>query len=207
MVDASFFTLGGDSLVATRVVRGLYAVHHGVLDSRNLGGSAGTLGGAWSVNHLLRSSTLGGYVDFLSSAIESQTDQRAGEGCETAHGWRAKEESAHSHRSDADEIDPGAENPLYGNLILSITLGHFTVAGALLDLGVDPNSQQSRGRMGKVTDRKQQRSLFKSNPLHLACSRGNPRLVKKLLSRGQFPLDCIISFFLQLFSLVADRKN
>merc|ERR1712194_314341 len=40
------------------------------------------------------------------------------------------------------------------------------------------------GRLGKIKDRKQQRSLFKSNPLHLACSRGDPSLVRTLLSKG-----------------------
>lgn len=64
-------------------------------------------------------------------------------------------------------------------------LGYTTIASSLLDVGVDPNSQSNPARLGKVTDRKQQRSLFKSNPLHLACLRGNPFLVKKLLQKGE----------------------
>ena len=40
---ADFAALGGDSLSALRVVRGLYALHHGVHNSRNLGGVFGSL--------------------------------------------------------------------------------------------------------------------------------------------------------------------
>ena len=70
----NFFALGGDSLSATRVCRGLYALHHGVANSRNLGGETGTLDGLFAVKHLLASPTLGDYVKFLNqhSAFDSQ---------------------------------------------------------------------------------------------------------------------------------------
>jgi len=87
-------------------------------------------------------------------------------------------ESSHNKR----EI---VADPMYACLIEAITLGYTSVASSLLDLGVDPNSQSNQARLGKVTDRKQQRSLFKSNPLHLASLRGNPYLVKKLLQNGK----------------------
>ena len=87
-------------------------------------------------------------------------------------------------------------DPLYDSLLESITLGHTRVACSLLDLGVDPNVQVS-GSLGKISDRMQQRTLFKSNPLHLACARGDPHLVRKLLCAGAsvfvYILSCLTS--------------
>ena len=51
--DANFAMLGGDSLTATRVVRTMYANHHGVPNSRHLGGAYGSLEGAFAVSHLV----------------------------------------------------------------------------------------------------------------------------------------------------------
>lgn len=41
--QASFAMLGCDSLAVTRIVRALYAFHHGVHNSRTLGGKFGAL--------------------------------------------------------------------------------------------------------------------------------------------------------------------
>jgi hypothetical protein len=119
------------------VVRRLYAIHHGILDSRNIGGRIGTLNGNFSPKYLLQS----------NNPNEAKTND--------------------------------------GSIDYNITLGYTSVASSLLDLGVDPNSQSNQARLGKVTDRKQQRSLFKSNPLHLASLCGNQYLVKKLLQNDR----------------------
>ncbi|KAL9186762.1 hypothetical protein ACHAXT_010482 [Thalassiosira profunda] len=169
--DATFSSLGGDSLAATRVVRGLYAQYHGVVDSRNLGGATGTLDGPFAAKHLIQSNALGDYVHFLDKQLDS----------------RAAFQPSENGRLAANDGNGSikAADPLYEGLLEAVTLGHTAVASALLDLGVNPNSQRDKGgRLGKVTDRKKQRASFVSNPLHLACVRGNPYLVKRLLSGG-----------------------
>jgi len=180
---SNFFLLGGDSLAATRVTRGLYALHHGITDSRNLGGTTGTLDGPFAAKYLLRSKTLGDYVEFLDShSIFSSILRKSHEKTEAAHTSTIHIESS-SKASPVSNTEKDID-PMYENLIEAITLGQTYVAVSLLDVGVDPNSLQSKGRLGKVTDRKKQRNLFNSNPLHLACVRGNNTLVKKLLQKG-----------------------
>ena len=175
--DANFFVLGGDSLAATRVVRGLHALHHGIMDSRNLGGSTGMLDGPFAAKYLLKSETLGAYLVFLVSKAAFQTSDdpiTAIDGDEIVMNTTSD--------SNANDI---VLDPLYESLLVSITLGYAQVAYSLLDLGVDPNMRVGQGRLGKISDRVQQRILFKSTPLHLACLRGNPHLVKKLLEKGK----------------------
>ena len=156
--DATFFILGGDSLAATLVVRGLYARHHGITNSRNLGGSTGTLEGYFAAKHLLTASSLGDYVQFLdSNGAFGPTSEKA---------LNATDVTQEPNTANEDGKDP-----MYDSLIKSITLGYTSIASALLDLNVDPNSQPNQGRLGKVGDRRQQRAMFKSNPLHLACLR------------------------------------
>ena len=177
-LDANFFTLGGDSLAATRLVRGLYAEHHGILNSRNLGGSTGVLDGPFSARYLLEADTLGVYVKYLESKSVFQIDKDSdGDGV-------SKAEDIHSDTATNPNEKKQSTDPLIEHLIEAITLGQTSVVSSLLDLGVDPNSMEHKGRLGKVRDRNKQRATFKSNPLHLACLRGNPYLVKKLLSCG-----------------------
>ena len=168
-------------------MRGLYALHHGILNSRNIGGPSGTIIGPFATQHLLRSTTLGAYVDFLDSALDNPPANEAGENDGIIQDGNGNNKCESSVCSDHHEKETSAD-PLYESLVLAIMLGYATVASALLDLGVDPNgmvtSIENQGRLGKIKDRKQQRSLFKSNPLHLACSRGDPFLVGKLLSKG-----------------------
>jgi hypothetical protein len=170
--SSSFFILGGDSLAATRVTRGLYALHHKIGDSRHLGGSSGTIQGPFAAKFLLQANTLGEYCGFLDSHSAF----------------------CNGEQKDDSVIKTGINHPggtgnpkhpetLYESLIESITLGHSNVCIALLDF-VDCNVKLTNARLGKVTDRKQQRSLFKSNPLHLACIRGDPKLVRILLAKG-----------------------
>lgn len=66
--NMTFTMLGGDSLAAARITRALYARHFDIPDSRELGGSFGVMDGPFAVIHLLHSSTLGDYVDFLDSS-------------------------------------------------------------------------------------------------------------------------------------------
>jgi ankyrin repeat protein len=58
------------------------------------------------------------------------------------------------------------------------------IAIALLDHGVDPNLGDHGGRLSKVSDRNERKRKFRSNPLHLACSKGNPEVAKNLLEKG-----------------------
>ena len=170
--SSSFFILGGDSLAATRVTRGLYARHHNVNDSRNLGGGSGTLDGPFAAKFLLQAKTLGEYCDFLDShSAFSRVEQQ--------QEVSTMKPSEHSVDSD----DSKQPDTLFESLIESITIGHTNISLALLDF-VDPNIQSTNARLGKITDRKQQRSLFKSSPIHLACIRGDPILVRSLLEKG-----------------------
>ncbi len=168
---SSFFILGGDSLAATRVTRGLYARHYNVNDSRNLGGSSGTIDGPFAAKFLLQANTLGEYCEFLDShSAFCSNGQKVG---------TARMTDVNS-RGTSSSKQP---DTLFDSLIESITMGHANVSMALLHF-VDPNIQPIKARLGKVTDRKQQRSLFKSNPLHLACIQGDAMLVRALLDKG-----------------------
>jgi non-ribosomal peptide synthetase component F len=60
----TFAMVGGDSLSATRVVRAIYARHHGLLDNRFIGGEYGKKDGPLSPLNLLSAENLGVYVDF-----------------------------------------------------------------------------------------------------------------------------------------------
>ncbi|KAL7545143.1 hypothetical protein ACHAWF_008499 [Thalassiosira exigua] len=171
--DANFFSLGGDSLAATRVVRSLYARYHGVCNSRKLGGATGTLDGPFAAIHLLRSDTLGDYVDYLDAKLDQPLLN--------------PNRNVAMIRGSTDNETKQREDPLYESLVKAATLGYTAVASSLLSLGVDPNGCPNRGRLGKITDRNQRRATFKSNPLHLACSHGNSYLVEQLLSKGKSP--------------------
>lgn len=156
------------------------------MDSRNLGGPTGELAGIFSPKYLLQSRTLGEYVEVLISKSVLQT---------TEDSIIQKKDGDSGPKSISCRNKPElAVDPMYESLTEAITLGYTYIASSLLDLGVDPNSQSTLGRLGKVTDRKLQRAIFKSNPLHLACLRGNLYLVKKLLQKGK-PVSNIHLYF------------
>jgi ankyrin repeat protein len=73
---------------------------------------------------------------------------------------------------------------LYEALLEAATSGQSIIAIALLDHGIDPNLGDHSGRLSKVSDHNEWKRKFRSNPLHLACSKGNPELVKNLLEKG-----------------------
>lgn len=173
---ANFAMLGGDSLAATRVVRTLYADHHSVHNSRFLGGSFGSLEGAFSVSHLLRSRNLGEYVEWLDSNA----------GCRSGEQNREPgvlPETTSSRGDDSSQV-VSVEVQQYEALLEATTIGQTTVAIGLLNTGVDPNAGNHGGRLGKVPSRNDRKKLFTSNPLHVACSKGNPAIVRKLLMQG-----------------------
>lgn len=154
---------------STRVCRGLYALHHGVLNSRNLGGETGTLEGPFAAKHLLSSPSLGDYVEFLDSH-SAFTNVVTG--------------NVQENFVSDDSSDVGRDM-MYDYLIGATSLGLTTVAASLLDLGVNPNPAIDKQlRLGKTKDRNKQRKMFRANPLHLACVRGDPFLVRRLLAAG-----------------------
>ena len=159
-------------ICSTRVCRGLYALHHGVTDSRNLGGETGSLDGPFSVKHLLSFPTLGDYVEFLQLHKAFQ------------HLQHKDEDSKEMQDSLNDDSIYEHKDILYEYLMEAISLGLSCVASSLLHLGVDPNNIDRKRRLGKIKDRNRQRKMFKASPLHLACVRGEPFLVKKLLAAG-----------------------
>ena len=172
---ANFAMVGGDSLTAALIVRSLYALHHNVNNSRNLGGAYGSLEGPFDVSHLLSSNTLGEYIDFLDSRgvmIE-------------AEGSNASSETSNTDTSETIISSHNKELLLYDSLIEAITLEQGTVAMGLLSVGANPNYGEHGHRLGKLKNkRKEQKQLLKSNPLHLACVRGNNELVAILLQYG-----------------------
>lgn len=186
--DANFAMLGGDSLTATRVVRTLYANHHRVPNSRHLGGAYGSLEGAFAVSHLLCARNLGEYVDWLDS-----------------------NSLCHSEVKEEDNIMQQRQTPVfrfkegngndfnqYAALLEATTADQTSLVAGLLGAGVDPNLGGHGGRLGKVSDRNYRKQHFSSNPLHVACSKGNPAIVRALLQKacklnspdasGTFPL-------------------
>ena len=170
----TFAMLGGDSLTATRFVRTLYARYHNIVDSRHLGGTYGTLDGPFAVRHLYRSRNLGEYADWLDSqGIFGSVEDKIDETPEFV-----------SDGSDDGRSEPIDGMNMYDALLQSASLSWINIAMALLDVGADPNLKESEGRIGKISDRNIRKKKFRSNPLHLACLHGQPRLVKKLLSKG-----------------------
>jgi hypothetical protein len=171
--------LGCDSLAVTRIVRALYASHHGIFNSRTLGGKHGALDGPFAVRYVFQARNLGEYVSWLDS---HQLCQRAD----------AKEIDS---RSDCvDVATPSVTDTcnatfddqvlLYDSLLEAITMNHCRIALALLALGIDPALSEHGGRLAKVSGRLAMRKLFKSNPLHLSCMQGQPVLVRALLRLG-----------------------
>jgi acyl-CoA synthetase (AMP-forming)/AMP-acid ligase II/ankyrin repeat protein len=179
--SVSFSMLGGDSLAATRITRALYAHHHQVENSRFLGGAFGKLDGHFDVVHLLGAKTLGDYVDMLDNNNIGGR-RRGGDSNNDVVSTEMMQLEEEEEEAKSGETD--CQSRLYDALLQATTIGHFSVALALLDVGTDPNFGAHGGRLGKVTDRHQQKALFRSSPLHLACLKGHPKLIKKLLKRG-----------------------
>lgn len=188
---ATFAMVGGDSLAATRIVRALYAQHHGIHNSRHLGGEYGVLEGPFAVVNLLTAANLGQYVDFLDQhgvcADVTTTGTNAASSPSVATGTIAA--------NDADAHD------LHDALVQATSLGHTQIALGVLGMGADPNFSAHKGRLGKTSGRMEQRRTFRTSPLHLACNMGDAALVDKLLqcrakynspdASGMFPIHLV----------------
>ena len=182
---ATFGILGGDSLGATRLVRSLYALHHGRRDSRFIGGEFGALGGPFAVVHLLSARNLGAYVDWLDKhgVCESQVAEGRKEGPAGSIGvgddnMPVEEESLPSSTTTTSD-----SLALYDALLQAVTARSTRIAMALLDIGADPNQGEHGGRLGKTSGRRDRKRVFRSGPLHLACLQGEPELVARLLKK------------------------
>jgi ankyrin repeat protein len=182
---ATFAMVGGDSMASIRVTRALYAYHHKVANNRFLGGEFGKLTGPFDVVNLLRSENLGAYVQMLDSQNLCRPDGHEDHLEETNQAVDLKPVdsfTATTNQSDAD--NESQKSALYDAMFQATTLGQSSIAIGLLSVGADPNFGLHSGRLGKVTHRLQQRALFRSSPMHIACLRGDDRLVKKLLEKN-----------------------
>ena len=189
--SANFSMMGGDSLAATRIVRALYAHHHGVNNTRFLGGKFGNIEGPFSAAHLILSKSLGSYVEFLNNngVCSAQTDfnfvsdidaPKKESKCEVDNEILATNgENDHEFTNKEHQ----ALSRLYDALLQATSLGYTSIALGLLDY-TDPNWSDHGGRLGKVSGRNARKEKFRSGPLHLACLKGNIALVSKLVEKG-----------------------
>mmetsp|Transcript_27800 Transcript_27800/g.43134 ORF Transcript_27800/g.43134 Transcript_27800/m.43134 type:complete len:1083 (+) Transcript_27800:48-3296(+) len=200
--DASFGMLGGDSLTSVRIARSLYALHHGIQESRHHGGTLGTLDGPFAAVHLVNAENLGQYVKWLDSNQVCQSfDVSVKNDITDPSPPLIKELGEKSPNGEHHSAAPAEENVVYNDLsdddikhprwsklssaLMEATmLSQTSVAIELLAMGADPNFGAHGGRLGKVSSRLQRRGEFTSAPIHLACSLGNPELVKELLRYG-----------------------
>jgi ankyrin repeat protein len=167
--SASFAMMGGDSLSATLIARTLYAHNLEVENSRFLGGEYGQLPEPFNVVNLIRAKCLGDYVDLLDRNNVCFPANRR---------WVEEVEQEVHNTAEARYSE---EEELYDALLQAITLDQPIIAVGLLQAGADPNFGSHGGRIGKTSSRIQQRAIFKGNPLHLACTKGDSYLVQALL--------------------------
>jgi hypothetical protein len=161
-------------------VRALYAYHHNVFNTRHLGGEYGTLEGPFDVAHLLRADCLKEYVDLLDACGVCKPHDLETEGIPSHEG---QSQGIQADTAVVDDLDRRSLR-LYESLSEAATLGHTTIAVALLDVGADPDFDYHGDRLGKVSDRNERKRVFRSSPLHLACVKGDYLLVGKILQKG-----------------------
>merc|ERR1712232_208407 len=101
----------------------MYAQYHGILDSRNLGGAAGTLDGAFAAKHLLQSDTLGDYVQLVESKLDSCTESDMNNNSASINGNEEKDDGFLVSNSDHN-VKEKKTDPLYESLLEAITLGY-----------------------------------------------------------------------------------
>jgi len=184
-VDACFAMLGGDSLSATRIVRGLYALHHGIDNVRTLGGSYGILEGPFNVSHLLGATNLGRYVDYLDQeGVLPSVGVKDNECLEDSSSMKTLIIShMTSVQFDKDTNSHGVI--MYNSLYEATACNQTFLSLALLHEGANPNADDPGNRLGKTSgSRLIQKESFRSNPLHIACLFGNCILVEALLNNG-----------------------
>jgi len=88
---------------------------------------------------------------------------------------------ADEEAKDLDTIDDRLSNAL-----IAAIMGDASPAcvSALLSLGANPNHSYKGGKIGKVGDRRIRKAQWSSAPIHLACARGLPSVLKLLIDRG-----------------------
>ncbi len=155
-------------------MRALYASHHGLENSRTLGGMYGTFeGAAFNASNLIHAKTLGDYIDFLdSSGVLEKFGMDDSRGIALLGSKETGESSSISSK-------------LFDALMQAITLNQSTVAIALLAEGADPNFKNNGRRLGNTSGRFEQRDAFKSSPMHLACAKSDVYVVRALLEIGK----------------------
>ena len=173
--SANFSMLGGDSLISIRITRSLYAMHHGIQESRHLGGVTGTLDGPFQASHLLSANTLGDYVTFLD---------RHGVCQDLTKDLYLNPTPNQKSNETINLISESSHDKISRALIDATILGQTNVAISLLKEGADPNFGSHKGRLGKVSNRLQRRAEFSSTPIHVACAQGNNVLVENLIKYG-----------------------
>ena len=187
--SSRFADFGGDSLSATRIVRGIYARHHKLEDNRFLGGDRGEFGGCFDAVHLITAPTLGDYTRFLESH-QICSDNENGDNNVPPPPSIPSATTANT----ANTID----DRLSSALMDAIMTSSASFARAFLTLGANPNHNAHNGKIGKLSDRRERKKLWSSSAVHLACSRGDPVILQMLLefnakvaipdAAGNFPL-------------------
>lgn len=181
--DVDFSMLGGDSLTSIKITRTLYAMHHGIQESRHIGGVIGTLEGPFAASHLLSSKNLGEYVNFLDchGICEGHDKQVSVQDIvptnSAVSNTSISNPSKHNDNLNRDEY-------LFSALMEAIMLDQTSIALAILREGANSNFGAHSGRLGKVSSRLQRKGEFTSTPMHVACSQGNDKLVKSLIGYG-----------------------
>ena len=182
--QATFAMLGGDSLAATRVTRALYALHNKVENTRFIGGEYGVVKGPFAVVHLLQASSLGAYVDWIDQHIPdwSKTTQD-GENSRIPNEICSRESCEEAATSSASTLQQIEAAQLYDALMQSVTQSQTEISIALLDIGLDPNFGKHEGRLGNTSGRNVGKKVFRTSPMHLACLKGLPEIVNKLIQK------------------------
>ena len=173
-------TLGGDSLAVTRFVRSLYALHHGINNTRTLGGEYGRLvDDIFNLKHFFRCKNLGEWVSWLDSNDAF---------CKSE--WKEQDDGRRSvpPGNDTDARNDGEysedEGQLHDSLIQAIMESQTSVATAILSLGISPHYGNNMSRLSKISHRLECRNIFQSTPLHISCTLGNDTVVADLVKRG-----------------------
>jgi len=97
----------------------------------------------------------------------------------------AKTHAEHEDFGEMPDTDGDGQAVLYNALLQAATLGQSTIAIGLLQASADPNYGLHGRRLGKVKGgRIEQKSVFRSSPMHLACLKGDDTLVRKLLEKN-----------------------
>ena len=192
--DADFTSIGGDSLSAVLIMRKMWAAHSNVGDCKDLGGEFGELGEAFDPKYLISSRTLGAYVAFLekNGVCASSTPALTSAAAAAAVTTSAKTTVGNAGGVESSIPPPpdASHQPLYDALLESCAMGWSAVSVALLLHGAPPQLSAAAGAaasaraFAKAKDRATRKKVWSSQPLHIACLRGECDVVDMLLKKG-----------------------